>query len=107
MGGNQAVTSPAEIIEAVHQATGCPPAMLISRTRVTSILFPRWIALLLLRDAQPFHSADQLGIPLGMIKSGTARHALRKARQMLDQDADFKQVYNDARTILNETKPTP
>jgi len=97
------MTSPASILAAVHLATGCEPSAIVSKSRRHSVLFPRYIALLMLRESRPFHSDNELGESLGIAGHGTTRHALGKAFAMLEHDAAFFEAYSRARTILNET----
>jgi chromosomal replication initiation ATPase DnaA len=97
------MTTPAQILAAVHQVTGCNPADIVSQCRRHSVLFPRYIALLLLRDSRPFFSDIELGRLIGIEGHGTARYALRRARDMLDQGGYFQQAHNASKALL--TKP--
>jgi chromosomal replication initiation ATPase DnaA len=97
------MTTPAQILAAVHQVTGCDPADIVSQCRRHSVLFPRYIALLLLRDSRPFFSDMELGHLIGIEGHGTARYALRRAKDMLDQGGYFQQAHNASKALL--TKP--
>jgi chromosomal replication initiation ATPase DnaA len=97
------MTTPAQILAAVHQVTGCDPADIVSQCRRHSVLFPRYIALLMLRDSRPFFSDIELGRLIGIEGHGTARYALRRARDMLDQGGYFQQAHNASKALL--TKP--
>jgi chromosomal replication initiation ATPase DnaA len=70
------MTTPAQILAAVHQVTGCDPAEIVSKSRRNSVLFPRFIALLLLRESRPFFSDIELGHLIGIEGHGTARYGL-------------------------------
>ena len=94
------MTTPAEILTAVHHATGATPDEIVSKSRRHSVLFPRYIALLLLRKSRPFFSETELGQLLGMEGQGTTRHALGKARDMLANEPDFRAAYDHARASL-------
>ena len=98
------MTTPQEILSAVHRATGATPAEIVSKSRRHSVLFPRYIALLLLRKSRPFFSEIELGQLIGMEGHGTARCALSKARDMLENEPDFKAAFDQARKTL-ETQP--
>ena len=98
--------TPTEILDAVHAVTGCSPDRIVSKGKHRGVLYPRWIALMLLREARPFPSDNELGRPLGMLGSGTARYALKAARQLLTQDDAFRGAYEQSLAILNQPKPT-
>lgn len=98
------MTTPAEILHAVHRATGATPDEIVSKSRRHSVLFPRYIALLLLRKSRPFFSETELGQLLGLEGQGTTRHALSKARDMLENEPDFRAAYDHARESL-ENQP--
>jgi len=72
-----------------------------------SVLFPRYIALLLLRNSRPFFSETELGQLIGMEGQGTTRHALGKARDMLENEPDFRAAYDHARESLENQQPQP
>ena len=97
------MTTLAQILAAVHQATGCEPAEIVSKSRRHSVLFPRYIALLMLKRARPFHSNVEIGRALGLEGDGTARWALIKAREMLASDPDFIAAHSAASAILRQT----
>ena len=97
------MTSPADILHAVHHATGATPDEILSKSRRHSVLFPRYIALLLLRKSRPFFSEIELGQILGIEGQGTTRHALGKARDMLENDADFQAAHNAAANTLADS----
>jgi len=96
------MTTPSQILAAVHQVTGCDPAEIVSQSRRHSVLFPRYIALLLLRDSRPFFSDIELGRLIGIEGHGTARYALLRARDMLDQGGYFQQAHNASKALLNQ-----
>ena len=98
------MTTPAEILTAVHRATGATPDEIVSKSRRHSVLFPRYIALLLLRKSRPFFSETELGQLLGLEGQGTTRCALSKARDMLENEPDFRAAYDHARKSL-ENQP--
>ena len=97
------MTTPAHILAAVHHATGCEPEAITSKCRKHSVLFPRYIALLLLRESRPFHSEIELGQLIGIETHGTARYALGKAREMLASEPNFQQAHAKAREALRQT----
>jgi chromosomal replication initiation ATPase DnaA len=94
------MTTPDQILAAVHQVTGCEPAEIVSQSRRHSVLFPRFIALLLLRDSRPFFSDMELGHLIGIEGHGTARYGLRKAKDMLNEGGYFKQAHDAAKALL-------
>jgi len=100
------MTAPAEILRAVHLATGCEPEAITSKSRRHSVLFPRYIALLMLREARPFHSIYDIGLAFGLQGEGTAQYALKKARAMLQTSAEFLSAYERATAIsASQTAP--
>ena len=64
------------------------------------MLFPRFIALLLLRESRPFFSDIELGSLIGIEGHGTARYGLRRAKDMLDQGGYFQQAHDAAKALL-------
>ena len=94
------MTTPDQILDAVHHATGATPTEIVSKSRRHSVLFPRYLALLLLRKSRPFFSECELGQLLGMEGQGTTRHALGKARDMLENEPDFRAAYDQARASI-------
>ena len=97
----------APILQAVHHATGCTPDEILSRAKTRGTCLPRYIALLLLRDARPFQSENELGKPLGLAGHGTTRYALRKARELLTQDDAFRRAYEQSKAILEAATLQP
>ena len=97
------MTSPADILHAVHHATGATPDEILSKSRRHSVLFPRYIALLLLRKSRPFFSETELGQILGIEGHGTTRHALGKARDMLENNSDFQAAHKAAANTLADS----
>ena len=95
------MTTTAEILDAVHEATGCKPEEIVSKSRRHSVLFPRYIALSLLRRSRPFFSEMDLGQLLGIEGFGTARHALKRAAELM-ADPEFAAAFNRAKTILDQ-----
>jgi chromosomal replication initiation ATPase DnaA len=100
------MTTPAEILSAVYQATGTEPDEIISKSRRHSVLFPRYIVLLLLRQSRPFFSEIELGQLIGIEGHGSTRHALGKAKELLDQDQHFQIAHGKATAILGDSLPT-
>ena len=98
------MTSPDQILAAVQEVTGCSPECVKSMSRRHSVLFPRYIALLLLRESRPFFSDMELGNLIGIEGHGTARYALHKAREMLDQGGYFREAHAAAREALKKSE---
>lgn len=96
------MTAPDQILEAVHQVTGCSPESVKSPSRRHSVLFPRYIVLLLLRESRPFFSDMELGQLIGIEGQGTTRYALHRAKEMLDQGGYFRDAYEAARASLKQ-----
>lgn len=93
-----------QILAAVHQVTGCSPESIKSQSRRHSVLFPRYIALLLLRESRPFFSDMELGQLIGIEGHGTARYALHRAKDMLDQGGYFREAHAAAREALKKSE---
>jgi len=64
------------------------------------VLFPRYIVLLLLRQDRPFFSEIELGQLIGIEGHGSTRHALGKARELLEQNEQFQTAYRKAKLTL-------
>ena len=96
------MTAPDQILAAVHQVTGCSPDIIRSQSRRHSVLFPRYIALLILRESRPFFSDMELGQLIGIEGHGTARYALHRAKDMLDQGGYFREAHAAAREALKK-----
>lgn len=92
--------APSQILDAVHSATGIEPGEIVSKSRRHSVLYPRYIALLLLRKTRPFFSDHELGQLLGIESHGTARHALIQAKHLLEHDEEFRKAHAVARQKL-------
>ena len=98
------MTTPADILTAVHHATGCEPQEIVSKSRRHSVLFPRYIALLLLRKSRPFFSEIELGRVIGIEGHGSTRCALRRAWEMLENDAEFQEAHKRATAELSNSE---
>jgi chromosomal replication initiation ATPase DnaA len=94
------MTTPDQILAAVELVTGCAPEDILSQSRRHSVLFPRYIVLLLLRDSRPFFSDIELRRLIGIEGHGTARYALLRAKEMLDQGGYFQQAHNASKALL-------
>ena len=81
-------TSPAEILKAVATHYGLKPAELRARTKREAIVFPRQVAMYVLKESIGL-SLPEIGRLFGDKHHTTALHSIRKIIARREEDADF------------------
>ncbi len=81
-------TNPAEILKAVATHYGLKPAELRARTKRESIVFPRQVAMYVLKEAIGL-SLPEIGSLFGNKHHTTALHSIRKISARREEDPDF------------------
>jgi len=81
-------TTPAEILKAVAGHYGLKPAELRARTKRESIVFPRQVAMYVLKEAIGL-SLPEIGRLFGDKHHTTALHSIRKITARREEDPDF------------------
>ena len=81
-------TSPAEILKAVAAHYGLKPAELRTRTKKERIVFPRQVAMYVLKEAIGL-SLPEIGGLFGDKHHTTALHSIRKITARREEDPDF------------------
>ncbi len=81
-------TNPAEILKAVATHYGLKPAELRARTKRESIVFPRQVAMYVLKEAIGL-SLPEIGSLFGNKHHTTALHSIRKITARREEDPDF------------------
>jgi len=101
------MTTTAEILTAVHHATGTTPQELTETGRTSRVATARFLAMRLYHETHPWSSNQDAAKAVGKLDPSTGRHGLMRAAFLLENDADFKAAYDSARNELNQPKPTP
>jgi len=96
------MTTPAEIIEAVHEATGATPTEITSDVRTARVSIARFLAMRLYRDTHPWSSNQDAALSVGKRDPGTGRHGLMRAAYLLANNAEFQQAHAKAREALSQ-----
>lgn len=81
-------TTPAEILKAVASHYGLKPAELRTRTKRKTIVFPRQVAMYVLKESIGL-SLPEIGALFGDKHHTTALHSIRKITARRDEDPDF------------------
>ena len=81
-------TSPAEILKAVAGHYGLKPAELRAKTKREAIVFPRQVAMYVLKESIGL-SLPEIGRLFGDKHHTTALHSIRKITARREEDADF------------------
>ncbi|HMM35317.1 MAG TPA: helix-turn-helix domain-containing protein, partial [Thermoanaerobaculia bacterium] len=81
-------TSPAEILKAVAAHYGLKPAELRTRTKKERIVFPRQVAMYVLKEAIGL-SLPEIGRLFGDKHHTTALHSIKKISARREEDPDF------------------
>jgi chromosomal replication initiator protein len=87
----ETAATPAEVIKAVATHFGLKPAELRARTKREQIVFPRQVAMYILKEASGL-SLPEIGRQFGDKHHTTALHAVRKIAQMREDDRDFDRL---------------
>jgi len=95
------MTTPAEIIEAVHEATGATPTEITSDVRTARVAIARFLAMLLYAESHPWSANIDAALAVNRVDPGTGRHGLMRARYLLENDDNFKLAYGRAKKTLN------
>jgi chromosomal replication initiator protein len=85
---NSPTTTPAEILKAVASHYGLKPAELRARTKRESIVFPRQVAMYVLKESIGL-SLPEIGRLFGDKHHTTALHSIRKITARREEDPDF------------------
>ena len=96
------MTTPAEILAAVHEATGCEPGDIKSDVRNARVSIARFLAMRLYRDTHPWSSNQDTALSVGKRDPGTGRHGLMRAAYLLEHNAEFQQAHTKAREALSQ-----
>lgn len=88
-----------QIIQAVSTATEISPAIITSPRRTRNVAFARFIIIGLLREAKPYWTLQELAHAVGANDHGTAIHALKRCRQ-LSNDQWFANNWRTAVRLL-------
>ena len=86
-------TSVPQILNAVYSATGVHPLDIMGKTRTEQVAVARFLAMLIYAESRPFASDNETGRAFGKQGHGTGRHALKRARAMMESDANFQRAY--------------
>ena len=97
------MTTPAEILSAVYQATGARPDEITSDVRTARVSIARFLAMLLYQEGDPWSSNQDAALAVGKIDPGTGRHGLMRARYLMENDADFQIAHGKATAILRDS----
>jgi len=100
------MTTPAQILSAVYQATGARPEEITSDVRTARVSIARFLAMLLYQEGHPWSSNQDAALAVGKIDPGTGRHGLMRARYLMEHDADFQIAHGKATAILGDSLPT-
>jgi chromosomal replication initiation ATPase DnaA len=96
------MTTPAQIIEAVYQATGARPEEITSDVRTARVSIARFLAMLLYSEAHPWSSNHDAAQAVGKMDAGTGRHGLMRARHLMEHDAEFQIAHAKAKAFINQ-----
>jgi chromosomal replication initiation ATPase DnaA len=94
------MTTPAEILSAVYQATGARPDEITSDVRTARVSIARFLAMLLYQEGHPWSSNQDAALAVGKIDPGTGRHGLMRARHLMQNDEQFKAAYAKAKRLI-------
>lgn len=94
------MTTPAEIIEAVHEATGATPTEITSDVRTARVAIARFLAMLLYAESHPWSANIDAALAVNKKDPGTGRHGLMRARHLLANDERFQVAYRKAKLTL-------
>lgn len=95
------MTTPAEILTAVHHATGASADEILTDCRTARVAIARFLAMRLYHDTHPWSSNQDAAIAVGKRDPGTGRHGLMRAAYLLENDAEFQQAHRVATEALN------
>ena len=84
------MTTPEEILAAVHEATGVPPSEILTDRRTAQVSTARFLAMRLYADSHPWAANHDAAKAVGKIDPGTGRHGLITSH--------FQQAASPART---------
>ena len=88
---DERATPPAEVVKAVATHFGLKPAELRARTKKEQIVFPRQVAMYVLKETTAL-SLPEIGRQFSDKHHTTALHAIRKIAQMREDDRDFDRL---------------
>ena len=88
---DERATTPAEVVKAVATHFGLKPAELRARTKKEQIVFPRQVAMYVLKETTAL-SLPEIGRQFSDKHHTTALHAIRKIAQMREDDRDFDRL---------------
>jgi len=94
------MTTPTEILAAVHHATGVTASEILADQRTAQVSTARFLAMLLYAESRPFASNHDAAMAVGKKDPSTGRHGLMRARYLLANAADFRAAYDQARASL-------
>ena len=96
------MTTPAEILAAVHEATGASADEILTDRRTARVSIARFLAMRLYKDTHPWSSNQDAAMAVGKLDPGTGRHGLMRAAYLLEHNDEFKQAHAKARQLLTE-----
>jgi chromosomal replication initiation ATPase DnaA len=94
------MTTPAQIIDAVHQATGARPEEITSDVRTARVAIARFLAMLLYHESHPWSANIDAALAVNKKDAGTGRHGLMRARYLMENDPSFQAAHQKATALL-------
>lgn len=94
------MTTPEQILAAVHKATGAKPEEILTDTRTARVAIARFLAMRLYHETHPWSSNLDAALAVNKRDPGTGRHGLMRAEYLLANDPDFRQAHARARAEL-------
>lgn len=94
------MTTPAQILAAVEQATGASAEEILTDRRTARVAIARFLAMHLYRETHPWSSNQDAAMAVGRIDPSTGRHGLMRADYLLKNDEAFQLAHKRATEAL-------
>ena len=94
------MTTPEEILAAVHEATGVPASEILTDRRTAQVSTARFLAMRLYADSHPWAANHDAAKAVGKIDPGTGRHGLMRAAHLMEHDPAFREAHAMATGLL-------
>lgn len=94
------MTTPAQILAAVEQATGASAEEIKADTRTARVAIARFLAMRLYHETHPWSSNLDAAMAVNKKDPGTGRHGLMRAAHLLQHDEAFQLAHKRATEAL-------